>query len=92
MVIEMSEKPIEQLLDEIEVYCSKATPGPWDFHGLSMSYHVARVLDGHFHMTPRIVHATIERDVYNPDDVERGAGGVRRMEDAVFIWFLRRGK
>jgi hypothetical protein len=74
-------KELEQIRKRVEA----ATPGPWDFHGLTMSYHVARIKDGHVHCSPRVVHATIENDVYNPDDVNHGAGGVREYKDAVFI-------
>jgi hypothetical protein len=61
-----------------------ATPGPWDFHGLSMSYHIARV-EGSYHHSPRVVHATLGKSVFDRDDLEQGAGGVREMQDARFI-------
>lgn len=61
-----------------------ATPGPWGLHGVTMSYHIAR-LEGEYHCSPRVVHATLGKNVYDPDNIEDGAGGVRKYADAQYI-------
>lgn len=76
----VSDSGLMELLKAAEA----ATPGPWDFHGVTMSYHIARV-EGAYHHSPRVVHATIGESVYAADDMEHGAGGVRKYEDAKFI-------
>jgi hypothetical protein len=67
----------------------RATPGPWDYHGYTTSYHIAQILNGHYHASPRVVHATLGKSVFNQDDPEIGAGGVRMMVDAEFIAHAR---
>jgi hypothetical protein len=74
---------------EIEARANAATEGPWDYHGYTLSYHIARVVNGHYHTSSRVVHATLGKSVYDADNVETGAGGVRKMQDADFIAHAR---